>query len=83
MYDYHNISYSVYLSRKYKGLSNQQCLDNRLYHDTFDHLGNKFRSEKEMCRVYNVKYYTFKDRKQKGWSVQECLCGKEIKIGGG
>ena len=42
----------------------------------YDHKGNKFKSEKEMCKYWNISYCTYKDRKRRGWTLEECQKGK-------
>ena len=44
----------------------------------YDHKGNKFNTEKEMCEYWGVKYSTYKSRKKKDYTLQECLEGKDI-----
>ena len=39
-----------------------------------DHLGNKYRSIKEMCEEYNIPYRTFMKRmNQYGWDLKAAL----------
>lgn len=44
---------------------------------TEDHLGNKYKTQKDMLNAYNVHELTYKHRKSLGWSLQECLEGKQ------
>ena len=42
-------------------------------HTCTDHLGNKYRFIKEMCRHYKIEYETYLSRRNKGWTVEEAL----------
>ena len=44
----------------------------------YDHKGNKFKSEREMCKFWNVNYSTYLGRKQRNWTLEECLEGRWI-----
>ena len=46
----------------------------------YDHLGNKFDSEKEMCKCWNINYNTYANRKSRGYTIEECLFGKIDKV---
>lgn len=39
----------------------------------YDHEGNRFASEAEMCRYWNVPQTTFHGRRKQGWSLQDAL----------
>jgi hypothetical protein len=43
-----------------------------------DHKGNKFKSEKEMCKYWDVKYSVYRNRKHYGWTLEECLKGRTV-----
>lgn len=38
-----------------------------------DHLGNEYKTVKEMCNAYNISYSTFKRRRKAGWSIKDSL----------
>ena len=42
-----------------------------------DHLGNKFKTKKEMCEYWGTNYTTYQNRQAKGWSLRESLIGRE------
>ena len=39
----------------------------------FDHLGNAFESEAEMCEAYGINHYTYTARMKRGWNRGEAL----------
>ena len=43
-----------------------------------DHKGNKFKSQREMCKAYDIDYYTFKARIRTGWTLKDALEGKYV-----
>ena len=45
-----------------------------------DHLGNEFKTLKEMCRHYGVEWGTFVNRQEKHWTLKQCLLGKDKSV---
>ena len=43
-----------------------------------DHLGNRFRSQKDMLDAYGVSHATYKHRLSKGFSLEQSLSGKSL-----
>lgn len=41
-----------------------------------DHLGNEYRTKKEMLEAYGVSYMTFRTRMSNGWSLKDALTKK-------
>ena len=44
---------------------------------TFDHLGNEYKSIKDMCAYYGISRYTFDKRQKRGLSLEDCLTFKK------
>lgn len=55
-----------------KSLEEALTLDSD-YERVFDHLGNSFATQVEMCRYHGISYTTFRCRKSKGWSLKDAL----------
>lgn len=77
---YWNISYSTYLSRIKAGWSIEDALtvqENKKMSTSVsckDHLGQEFKSIKEMCRHWHINHQTYKNRtEKKGWPVKKAL----------
>ncbi len=45
-----------------------------------DHLGNEFKTQKEMCIYYGIAPSTYCRRIQRGWTLEEALIGKQIHV---
>ena len=79
MCEEYGLSTNTYYKRMEKGLSLQEVLcgnsesHNKKNKMVADHLGNKFHSEKEMCKHYNVDYKRYLDRKYRGLNIEKCL----------
>lgn len=59
------------------GLNASEALEVVVHATKKDHLGNKFKSYRDMCRYHRVEYNTFLSRFNHGWSIQECLESKK------
>lgn len=46
----------------------------------YDHLGNKFRSERKMCDYYHIDPGTFYSRRKSGWSLEDALTVSTDKV---
>ncbi len=53
-----------------------KALNNPLRKECFDHLGNKYRSQTEMCKHYGITASTFSGRLKRGYSIEEALTAK-------
>lgn len=51
--------------------------ENKKYFIT-DHLGNTYKSIKEMCNAYNIHPNTYQGRLKRGWTKEEALLDKKI-----
>ena len=68
--------YSIPLSYLSMKLSNGISLEDAINsYKVFreDHLGNKFNSEREMCKYWGISYNTYRARKSGGWSLEKAL----------
>jgi len=81
----YNISVSSYKNRIDNGLSIKDALTKppsnakELFgKDCIDHLGNVYKSQREMCQAYNLDYGTFRHRVNTGMSIQEALSHNEF-----
>ena len=45
-----------------------------------DHKGNKFKTTKEMCKVYGIAFNTFRGRINRGWTLKDALETRAKKI---
>lgn len=43
-----------------------------------DHLGNKFKNKREMCRYWGISHVTFYNRINRGWTLKETLETKTL-----
>ncbi len=82
----YGVHISVYKSRLSRGWSQEDALtksplDSREVHGTacVDHMGNKYKSQREMCRIYDIDYATFRHRISQGATIEEALTHNEIK----
>jgi hypothetical protein len=53
--------------------SGNVALKERIISPVYDHLGRKYQSKTEMCKVYGIKRGTFDDRIRHGWSLEDAL----------
>jgi len=75
--DHYKIPVSTYLNRLRGGWTVEDALTvpirNISYEKSTDHLGNKFRSVKEMCRYYSIDCATYYHRIASGMSLGDAL----------
>lgn len=81
----YNISISTYKSRIDKGLSLKEALTNpqldakKIFGIACkDHMGNEYKSQREMCMAFNQDYGTFRYRISSGMSIQDALFHNEF-----
>lgn len=72
------IKKDAFRSRIRKGMTIEEALTTPVQNQIYaikckDHLGNEFKSIKDMCKYWNVSYYTVITRLNDGWSVEEAL----------
>lgn len=83
MCKYWGVSMETYNKRKKKELPLEQCLSTELLPNEnkqiiIDHLGNEFKTVKEMCKHWKISTSAYYDRKLKGLSLEQCLSTKHI-----
>ena len=77
--NFYGVKPNTFYQRKHRGFTLEECIFGRKKKvkipktRCIDHLGNCFKSEREMCRSHNVVYRTYFSRKRKGWSLENCL----------
>ena len=77
----YNIKTNTFYKRRERGFTFAECIFGRdkeeKYvpepHRVYDHLGNVFHSEIEMCDYHNISFGTYRCRKNKGWNIERCL----------
>lgn len=69
------IDYRLFKERRKREWSLRQSLSTPFYEKTtvFDHHGNVFESEAEMCEAYSISHYTYTARIKRGWNREEAL----------
>ena len=72
MCEHYGIKLSTFQSRINKKWSLEKALTTSLY-ECCDHLGNKFKSEKEMARYYKISAATYYKRIETNWKLEEAL----------
>ena len=71
------MSYPTYIYRKRRGYPLDVCLDKNFNHfKVVDHLGNEYKSKKELTDHYHVGLDTFRRRMYKGSSLEKALTKK-------
>ena len=79
MCKHYGASYSKFRKRKGRGKSIEECLrvkTNEIEGKGIkieDHLGNKFKSKRSLCRHWKINYYVFIARERRGWSMKDIL----------
>ncbi len=78
MCGFHHVSINTYRARKRHGNTVGEALtgkinDKRRINTCFDHLGNKYINETEMCKAYGIKHSTYSCRRNKGMTVKDAL----------
>ena len=73
---FHNIDRRLFVRRISLGWSVKEALSP--HHKTtgkecYDHLGRKYSSLCEMCRVYGLNFGTFKGRRSRDWDIEDTL----------
>lgn len=70
----------VYNQLLAEGLSQAEALTGRRKSDnkpvtevTYDHEGNKFESEEEMCKKWRVPFNIYRQRRRNGWDLEDAL----------
>ena len=76
MCKYWKIDQNTYATRKYRGFPLEKCLAKDITNYIYDHLGNKFKTEKDMAKYWGIDYKEYQRRKQSNWSIQERLEGR-------
>lgn len=82
MCEYWGIKEDALKSRLKKGMTLEEALttpvkERQWNTECTDHLGNHFKSIREMCRYHNINYQTYQRRIENGLSVEESLRGVE------
>ena len=73
MCKFHNVKYLTYLKRVNEdGMSIKEALE---YRKCYDHLGNVFNSQVEMCKHYEITESALRARLSCGHSLEEALTG--------
>ena len=82
---FHNIKLTRYKERVKVGWDVEKALttpakqiNDMTAKTCYDHLGNKFKSQNEMCRYYNIKRHTLKSRLELGWTLEQALTGNYV-----
>ncbi len=78
MCEYWGVDRAVYYGRKKLGWSLEDILTRPLDYTggaecVFDHYGNEYMSEQEMCKHYGIKRSTYRERKKRGWDTEKAL----------
>ena len=80
MCNHYNISRELYTDRIARGWDVEKALTLKtiefgsyLYKTSYDHLGNRYKSVKEMCMVYKINTKTYLNRIKRGLSVEQAL----------
>ena len=77
---HYGISETLYYKRILEGnMSLEEVLTTPKYNTTLeccDHLGNKFKSQAEMCRYYGVEPRIYRNRIRLGWTIADALTKK-------
>lgn len=78
MCEYWHIPRAVFFGRIRLGWSLEKALTAPLDYKAgaekvYDHLGQAFDSEVEMCKAWNIGRGTFRERKRRGWDIEKCL----------
>lgn len=73
-----NIPYKTFKARVYKGYDLKRALETPVSYQknskhAIDHLGNEFKSIKEMCKHWNTTYNNLNIRLRRGWSLKDAL----------
>ena len=78
----HNISYLTYINRKKIGWDLETILTTPIIEkkgkEIEDHLGMKYSSITEMCKVYGVDLHVYLGRIKSGYSMEEALTEKKV-----
>lgn len=80
MCEHWNIRTGTYRQRRRNGWSIEDCLTMKSKSGSSsivtDHLGNKFRSQQDLCKFYNIPYYIYYSRVHNGWPQEKALTTK-------
>lgn len=82
MCKYWNIPYNIYVNRIRLGWSKKKALAtpisrNFVEDNRTDHLGNIFKSKKEMCKYWDISIIAYEKRIKKGMGKEEALTSKK------
>ena len=75
MCKHYKIDQGLYTKRINSGWSVEDALLKKsgVFFLVKDHLGNEFKTKKEMCDHYGITYQTYIGRKRAGWELKDIL----------
>ena len=88
MCSHYGVAQVTFYNRLSRGWSLEEALEGKAPNfnkstAVTDHKGNKFKSERQMCKHYGVGISLFNYRLKHGWSLEEALEGRESSVGRG